>query len=55
MVETNSKPIITITGVTGFIGSRVLEYFLHECGDQYHIRATVRDKSNTKKMQPLWD
>ena len=55
MVETNSKPVITITGVTGFIGSCVLEYFLRECGDSYQIRATVRDKDNYKKMQPLWD
>ena len=43
-----------ITGVTGFLGSQVLnEYLQGEGKDKYKIRATVRDKQNKDKMAPL--
>ena len=47
------KPIVTITGITGFLGSRVCHEFLLDGG--YQVRGTVRDKTNMKKMQPLID
>jgi len=49
-----NKPIVLITGVTGFVGSQILNEFL--CGEgagKYKIRATVRDKSNVAKMKIL--
>ena len=52
MVESN-KPLVVITGVTGFIGSYTLELFLNEMGETHNIRVTVRDKTNDKKMEPL--
>lgn len=54
MVE--GKPLVTITGVTGYVGGQVLNEFL--CGEgkgQFRIRATVRDKANEGKMKPLKD
>ena len=54
MVEANEKPLLLITGVTGYVGSQVLNEFLTGEGKEtYKIRATVRDKNNTKKMKPL--
>ena len=54
MVE--SKPLVLITGVSGFIGSQVLNEFLcFEGKDKYRIRCTVRDKNNAEKMKPLRD
>ena len=47
------KPIVTITGITGFLGSRVCHEFLLDGG--YQVRGTVRDKKNMTKMQPLID
>ena len=55
MVE-SKKPTVLITGVTGFVGSQILNEFL--CGEgaeRYKIRATVRDKSNVVKMKALKD
>ena len=55
MVE-SKKPTVLITGVTGFVGSQILNEFL--CGEgagRYNIRATVRDKSNVVKMKALKD
>ena len=48
-----SKPIVTITGISGYVGSQVCLYFL-KCG-QFKIRGTVRSKTNTAKIQPLKD
>jgi nucleoside-diphosphate-sugar epimerase len=45
------KPIVTITGVSGFLGSRVCLDFL-KCG-QYTVRGTVRDAKNEAKIAPL--
>ena len=46
-----SKPIVTITGVTGFIGSQVCLQFLKD--GSYQVRGTVRSISNAKKIDPL--
>ena len=46
-----NKPIVTLTGVTGYIGSQVALLFLKDGG--YRVRGTVRDKNNQAKLQPL--
>ena len=45
------KPIVTLTGVTGYIGSMVCKLFLEDGG--YRVRGTVRDKNNQAKLAPL--
>jgi hypothetical protein len=55
MVEP-TKPIVVITGVSGFVGSFVLrEFLLGEGAGKYQIRVTVRDKNNQAKLKPLKD
>jgi len=49
MVET--QPIVTITGVTGFVGSHVAATFLKD--GKYKVRGTVRSKTNDAKIGPL--
>ena len=51
MVEGGEKPLVTITGVTGFIGAWTAKYYL-ESG-QYRIRGTVRSTGNATKINPL--
>ena len=51
MVEPDQKPLVTITGVTGYLGAWVAKYFL-EAGS-YRIRGTVRSASNASKIDPL--
>jgi len=46
-----AKPIVTITGVSGFIGAQVCLDFL-KCGE-YRVRGTVRNKENETKIAPL--
>lgn len=51
MVELKSKPVVLITGVSGYLGSHVAHVFLKDgC---YSVRGTVRDLSNAKKIEPL--
>ena len=45
------KPVTTITGVSGFIGSRVCLDFL--LSGEFHVRGTVRDAKNEAKLAPL--
>ncbi len=45
------KPVTTITGVSGFIGSRVCLDFL--MSGEFHVRGTVRDAKNEAKLAPL--
>lgn len=53
MVEAN-LPLVVITGVSGYVGSQVLNEFLQGEGKgKYRIRATVRDKNNKAKLAPL--
>jgi len=49
MVE--SLPIVTITGITGFIGSWVGLLSLQS--GKYRVRGTVRSTSNIAKLDPL--
>ena len=55
MVETNANlPLVTITGVTGYLGSQVLnEFLMLEGKGMFRIRATVRDRNNQAKLAPL--
>ena len=45
------KPLVTITGISGYIGSWVTLYFLQDGG--FRVRGTVRDKTNAAKLEPL--
>ena len=44
-----AKPVVTITGISGFLGSRI--EFL-ETGE-YTMRGAVRNKNNKAKIAPL--
>ena len=46
-----AKPIVTITGVSGFIGAQVCLDFLK--AGEFTVRGTVRDKNNESKIAPL--
>ena len=46
-----NKPLVVITGITGFLGSNVCLYFLRS--GLFRVRGTVRSKYNTKKIDPL--
>ena len=50
MVESIKQKVV-ITGITGFLGSRVCDYFLKD--GTFTVRGTVRDKNNEKKLAPL--
>ena len=45
------KPLVTITGISGYLGSHVCKLFL-ESG-QFSVRGTVRSKTNSAKIDPL--
>ncbi|MBG08301.1 MAG: diaminohydroxyphosphoribosylaminopyrimidine deaminase [Halobacteriovoraceae bacterium] len=45
----NKKPIL-VTGSSGYIASWIVQYLLE---DGHHVRATVRDKKNKKKIDHL--
>ena len=44
MVDAAEKPLVTITGISGYIGSHVALLFLKDGG--YRVRGTVRDPNN---------
>ena len=44
-------PIVTVTGVTGYIGSHCCKILL-ESG-KYKVRGTVRSKTNEAKIAPI--
>ena len=50
MVE-SALPLVTITGVSGYIGSHCCKILL-ESG-KYRVRGTVRSKTNEAKIAPL--
>ena len=50
MVE-NSKPVVVITGVSGFLGSHMALAFLKD--GSYNVRGTVRNTKNPAKIEPL--
>lgn len=45
------KKNVVITGITGFLGSHVCFQFLKN--SDFHVRGTVRDLNNLKKLAPL--
>lgn len=47
----STKPLVTITGVTGYLGSQVCLQFLQS--DKFRVRGTVRSKANAAKIDPL--
>lgn len=49
--EQSSKPIVTITGISGYLGAQVCLTFLKD--GSYNVRGTVRSIKNTKKIDPL--
>lgn len=51
MVDGGEKPIVTITGISGYIGAEVCKQLLEDGG--YRVRGTVRDKNNEAKVAPL--
>ena len=51
MVEGSAKPLVTITGISGFVGAHVCLLFLKD--GSYRVRGTVRSKTNPAKIDPL--
>ena len=52
MVESHGdKPLVTITGVTGYLGSTIAYDFVKD--GNYRVRGTVRNKKNDKKINPI--
>ena len=47
----SDKPLVTITGISGFIGAEVCLAFLNDGG--FKVRGTVRSKTNDSKIDPL--
>ena len=45
------KPIIVITGVTGYVGNYVTQSFLKD--GSFKVRGTCRNKDNAAKIDPL--
>mmetsp|Transcript_20144 Transcript_20144/g.43442 ORF Transcript_20144/g.43442 Transcript_20144/m.43442 type:complete len:348 (+) Transcript_20144:69-1112(+) len=51
-MSSDKKPIVLITGVTGYIGSHVCRLFL-EKSDQYQVRGSVRNVTSAKSLATL--
>ena len=52
MVESaDQKPLVTITGISGYIGGEVTKQFLEN--GNYRIRGTVRNPTDEAKLAPL--
>ena len=52
MVESNdTRPIVTVTGISGYIGSHVGLALARD--GSFRVRGTVRDKNNADKIDPL--
>ena len=45
------KPLVTLTGITGYIGAETCLQFLKDGG--FRVRGTVRDKTNEAKLAPI--
>ena len=49
-----SKPIVVITGISGYLGAQTGLCFLQNAeAEGYTVRGTVRDKENQLKVAPL--
>lgn len=53
MVESlkEERPLVLITGITGYLGSAVAHLFLKD--GRFRVRGTVRDLNNKKKLAPV--
>ena len=49
--DEKSKPLVTITGISGYLGAQVCLHFLKD--GSYRVRGTVRSTKNEKKIEPL--
>ena len=47
------KPVVTITGISGYLGAETCLQFLKD--GTYRVRGTVRDKTNEAKVAPIRD
>lgn len=47
----SNKPIVVITGISGFVGSQVCKAFLED--GSFHVKGTVRDKNNKNRIAPI--
>ena len=45
------KQLVTITGISGYLGAQVCKYFLED--GSFRVRGTVRSVSNSAKIDPL--
>ena len=45
------KPLVTLTGITGYLGAWTCLKFLEDGG--FRVRGTVRDKTNEAKLAPI--
>lgn len=52
---TGEKPLIVITGITGYIGSQILNYCVEHLSDSYRLRGAVRNPDDFDKMSPLYE
>ena len=50
-MEGEDKPMVLITGVTGYVGSQVAHTYLQH--GEFKVRGTVRSLKNPEKMEPL--
>ena len=46
-----AKPVVLITGVSGYVGSQVCLTFLKHGG--FHVKGTVRSVARPEKIEPL--
>jgi uncharacterized protein YbjT (DUF2867 family) len=44
IITSSDKPLVVITGITGYVGSNVCKTFLED--GSFKVRGTVRDKKN---------
>lgn len=51
--STSTLPLLTITGVSGFIGSQVLNKAINNLTGKFRIRGCVRDKRSKQEMNPI--
>ena len=51
MVEGDTRPIVTVTGISGYVGSHVGLNLLKD--GAFRVRGTVRSLTAQKKIDPL--
>ena len=51
MVQANNRPIVTVTGITGYLGSHVGLQLLNE--GEFKVRGTVRSLTAANKIDPI--